>query len=345
MSAETTYDGGSRLPDCPQHRVLVVGCGSIGRRHASNLRALGVTALAACDPDPQRREHFETEWRVPTFADVETGMTGFIPNVVFVCSPPVFHVAQALQAVAVGAHVFIEKPLSDRSAGVGELIQQTKSAGRVVQVGYNLRFHPGLRKLKALLEEGAIGRVLWARLEAAQYLPDWRPWQDYTQSYTARRQLGGGILLDGSHEIDYALWFFGEPSEVLCLSGKVSRLSVDVEDCATVLLRFASGAQADIHLDFVQRCYARSCKIVGEMGTLQWDFTQRTVEMYTAESREWRAFPYEFSPNDMYIEEVKDFFSCIAEGKAPRVGLEQAEAVLKVVEAAKATETITELAR
>jgi predicted dehydrogenase len=332
----------SPLPEYNQYRVLVVGCGSIGRRHTSNLRSLGVAALAACDPDPQRRQYFETEWGLPTFPDLESGLNAFAANVVFVCSPPVFHVSQALVALDAGAHVFVEKPVSDRIDGIAELIERSKTGQRVVQVGYNLRFHPGLVKLKSLLDQGIIGKVLWARIEAGQYLPDWRPWQDYKQSYTARRDLGGGILLDGSHEIDYALWFFGQPSEMRCLSGTVSQLSVDVEDCATILIRFAGGAQVDVHLDFVQRSYSRSCKIVGELGTLAWDFTQRTVDVFTADSGEWSSFPYDFAPNDMYVNEVQDFFRCIAERGTPRVDLQQARAVLEVIQLAKAAAESTE---
>jgi len=268
-------------------------------------------------------------------AKLEAALRTVSPDVVFICTPPVHHVHQALQAIRAGAHVFVEKPLSDRLDHIGELASEARSRTRVVQVGYNLRFHPGLLKLKQLLNEGVIGKVLWAHVEAGQYLPDWRPWQDYRESYTARRHLGGGILLDGSHEIDYVLWLFGRPKEVVCMAGKVSSLEVDVEDCASVLLRMAEACQVEIHLDFVQRGYSRSCKIAGEKGTLIWDFTTREVKLYSADTNDWESFPYNFEPNDMYVAEIQHFFNCIASGDAPAVDLEQAAAVLKLVIAAK----------
>lgn len=316
-------------------KVLVVGCGSIGRRHMRNLRALGIQRLAACDPDPERLAPMVAELGIEPFADFEKAMIAIKPNLVFVCTPPVFHVPQALQAVQAGAHVFVEKPLSGALDGVDELIAEAEARQRVVQVGYNLRFHPGLQKVKQLVDDGVIGRVLWARVEVGQYLPDWRPWQDYRQSYTARRELGGGIILDASHELDYIIWLLGEPTEVICMTGKVSDLEVDVEDCATVLLRFASGAYADVHMDFVQRGYARSCKLAGERGTIIWDYSAHRVRIYQAGTDSWETMPYTFDSNDMYVAEVQHFLGCVDQAVTPLVDLKQAKMVLEVALAAK----------
>jgi predicted dehydrogenase len=317
------------------YTVLVVGSGSIGRRHMRNLHALGLQHLAACDPNSDRLAPMETELGIQSFTDFEQAMDAIQPELVFVCSPPVFHVPQALQAVRAGAHVFVEKPLSHILDGVDELIAEAETCQRVVQVGYNLRFHPGLQKVKQLVDDSAIGRILWARLEVGQYLPDWRPWQDYRQSYTARRDLGGGIILDASHELDYIIWLLGQPIEVMCMAGKVSDLEIDVEDCATVLLRFASGAQVDVHMDFVQRGYARSCKLVGEQGTIIWDYPVHQVQIYKAETDSWKTMTYTFNSNDMYVAEVQHFLGCVDRATTLFVDLEQAKIVLKVALAAK----------
>jgi predicted dehydrogenase len=301
----------------------------------ANLRKLGVQRLAACDPDAERCASIASELGVEVFHDFSAGLNAYKPDAAFICTPPVLHVPQALRAVRSGAHVFIEKPLSHVLEGVDELAREARSRSRIVQVGYNLRFHPGLSQLKKLVEDGALGRILWAYVEAGQYLPDWRPGQDYRQSYTARSNLGGGILLDGSHELDYMTWLLGKPAEVLCMASKVSALEVDVEDCADVVVRFASGAQAQVHLDFVQRGYARTCKLVGERGTALWDFTTREVRVFSADTNQWDTFPYSFAPNEMYISEVEHFFHCVASGETPRVDLAQAADTLKLVLAAK----------
>lgn len=324
----------SVLPQVSQYSVLVAGSGSIGRRHMANLRRVGVQKLAAIDPDADRLQPMVDELGVVPFSDWEHALTAGKPDVVFICTPPVFHVAQAVEAVRHGAHVFIEKPLSDRLEGVDELVCESTKRQRIVQVGYNMRFHPGIRKLKQLLEAGAIGRVLWAHAEVGQYLPDWRPWQDYRQSYTARRELGGGIILDASHELDYVLWLLGQPAELVCMAGRVSRLEVNVEDCATVLLRFPSGVQADVHMDFVQPNYSRSCVLVGEQGRLSWDYNAHEICLVRP-NRETEITACPCEPNQMYVAEVEDFFACVEQARAPNVGLAEARATLEVALAAR----------
>jgi predicted dehydrogenase len=318
------------------YAVLVAGSGSIGRRHMRNLRSLGIQQIAVADPDPEQLEPMVAELGVTGYSDLSEALKEVRPDVVFVCSPPVFHVPQALDALAAGAHVFIEKPLSDSYERVDDLITEARRAERVVQVGYNLRFHPGYQRLARLVEEGAAGRILWASAEVGQYLPDWRPWQDYRHSYTARRELGGGIILDASHELDYLIGLLGRPTEIACMAGTVSDLDVDVEDCATILLRFPGRVLADVHMDFVQRSYSRSCKVVGEKGTIIWDFAAGKVRVFRSESEGWEILPVPCGPNDTYVEEVRHFLKCVAESGEPIVNLEQAAAVLKAALAAKA---------
>jgi predicted dehydrogenase len=316
-----------------QYSVLVAGAGSIGRRHMANLRQLGTRRLAATDPDSGRLHPVVDELRVEAFADLEDGIRVFKPDVVFVCTPPVFHVEQALRALRSGAHVFIEKPLSHCLDGVGVLRAEAGKLGRVVHVGYNWRFNPGIRRLKRLVEEGVAGRILWARAEVAQYLPDWRPGQDYRQSYTARRGLGGGIILDASHEIDYILWLLGPPRELTCMAGQVSGLEVNVEDCATILIRLRSGAQADIHMDFVQRTASRSCVLAGDRARLEWEHAQNQVCIIRPRSAA-EFIKYDFEANQMYIAEVEDFFSCVHNGMTANDSLVESELTLEVALAA-----------
>jgi predicted dehydrogenase len=313
---------------------LVVGAGSIGRRHLGNLKKLGITKLAACDPHPDRLDYVAAEFQAECFPTIEAGLEKFRPDAVFICTPPVHHVAQSLQALRAGAHLFIEKPLSDRIEGVEELREEATKRRAVVQVGYNLRFIPTIQKLKELVDAQAVGKILWAHVEAGSYLPDWRPWQDYRKSYTARRELGGGILLDGSHEIDYITWFFGAPSEVACMAGRVSRLEVNVEDCATVLLQFPDGTRADVHLDFVQRTYSRYCSLVGTEGKLQWELMSNAVNIVRP-GAEVETSKFDWQINDAYVAELQHFLECAQTGATPKFTLDDAILTLRVTLAAR----------
>jgi len=311
-------------------KVLVVGFGSIGERHARNLHTLGIRHLAVYDSNPERLLSAADDLDVLVFSEYEDALSDFMPDIVFICTPPVFHIDQATLAIESGAHIFIEKPLSNSINGVNELIERVQARKLVAQVGYNLRFHPGLQMVKKLIGANAIGRILWAHVEFGQYLPDWRPWQDYRHSYTVRRDLGGGIILDASHELDYIIWLLGQPVEIKCMAGKVSNLESDVEDCATILIRFESGAQADVHVDFVQRGYERRCKVTGALGTIIWNYPANEISIYKAETGEWGKRTYAFDSNDMYLKEIQHFFDCIMNKKPPLVDLYQAKSVLKM---------------
>src|SRR5919202_203120 len=197
-------------------KCLVVGLGSIGRRHARNWAALGLGEVLVC------REHGKEHPEplgvdAQTFGDLDTALAAR-PDVVLVTNPTSRHIATARRAIQAGAHVLVEKPLGASLDGVDDLLRLAEAKTRVVAVGYNLRFHPGLARLRELLHTGAIGRPLFARAEVGEYLPAWHPWEDYRQSYAARRDLGGGAVLTLSHELDAICWLLGQPTCVFSLA-------------------------------------------------------------------------------------------------------------------------------
>lgn len=314
--------------------ATVLGTGSIGRRHIKNLQDLGVKDIVAVDPDAERLRPVIEELGVrgePSFDDANRGRE---VDVVLVCTPPSMHEEQCLQAAISGINVFVEKPLAIRLEDIDKIAEMASEHGGVVQVGYNLRFIPALQTLKSLVENGELGRPLWARFEFGQYLPDWRPWQDYRQSYTARKDLGGGIVMDGSHEIDLALWLLGRPADVCCMAGHLSDLEMDVEDSATLLLRFESGAQADVHLDCIQREYSRGLKIAFERGTASWSWPQNVLRIFEVDKGERLIGPPEgYVANQMYVEEMRHFLKA-ASGSEHGDSLAEGREVVRVALAA-----------
>ncbi|MGH9764061.1 MAG: Gfo/Idh/MocA family protein [Blastocatellia bacterium] len=316
-----------------QPRVLVVGCGSIGQRHIRNLRALGVSQITAYDAAQSQLDKAAKELQVLPAQSLETGLQTE-PDLVLVCTPPHLHVPIALQAVAVGCHVFIEKPLADKIDGVDQLLSEAAGHDRIVYVGYMLRLQQGIRRLKQLLDDDVIGRVMSIRAEVGQYLPDWRPTQDYRNSYTANSAMGGGIILDGSHELDYVTWLGGEAEAVFCSAGRLSALCMDVEDTAEIVLKLKGNVLAQIHLDCIQRGYSRSSKWIGEKGTLIWDYS-RGIRRYDADSNQWNEESISPDPNAMYIDEMRHVLACLSGEEQPHVTALQAKRVLEVALAAK----------
>ncbi|MBI4789815.1 MAG: Gfo/Idh/MocA family oxidoreductase [Chloroflexi bacterium] len=309
-------------------KAVVVGCGSIGQRHIRNLRALGVEEIAACDPVAERLDQVAREHRVVPFASMEAALANR-PEAVLVCTPPHVHTAIAHQAIDAGAHVFIEKPIAHALDGLDKLLDAARKHHRLIYVGYNLRFHAGLLKLKELLDGGAIGRLLSIQAEAGQYLPDWRPTQDYRAGYNVSAAMGGGIILDASHELDYVRWLGGEVESVYCAAGHLSDLEMDVEDTAAITLRLSKNILAEVHVDCVQRGYSRTCKLIGAEGTLLWDFKAGVRVGQDS------FLPFAPDPNEMYLAEMRHFLACVRGEDEARVDGETGKRVLEIALAAK----------
>lgn len=326
-----------REPCSIDRRFAVIGCGSIGKRHIANLKFLGVKDILAYDPQTERREE-AARLGAATSATLDA-LWENRPEVCVITAPTALHLPLALEAAERGCHLFIEKPLSHEWSGVERLIDAVGRHKLITLVGCNMRFHPGLRKVKRLLERGAIGRVIAARVEAGQYLPDWHPTEDYRKNYSARRELGGGVILDAIHEIDSVRWLAGEAAAVVCFAEKLSRLEIDTEDTAALLVRFDSGAIGEVHVDYVQRAYSRTCQVIGEEGTLHWDYTTGQVRWYAARDRQWKTFanPAGWQANQMYLDEMSHFLRCLVGQERAELDVPEAARVLRIALAAKAS--------
>ena len=313
---------------------LVLGGGSIGLRHLANLRALGVDDIAIFDPDVQRMEKARALHNAEPVSDLETAYAH--AEVAIICSPTRFHGEQVRRAIENGCALFVEKPLSDTMDDVEAILATVERLGTPTLVGCNYRFHPGMVKAYELVNEGALGQVVSVRAQFGQYLPDWHPWEDYREGYSARRELGGGVLLDRIHEIDYVIWLFGRPSHVFGLLERRSHLDIDTEDTAEILMRLENGGVASIHTDYVRRSYDCQMEVVGDQGTLTWDFPTHSVTWYLAKEKQrtqWSWPSYEL--NEMYLDEMRHFLRVLAGREASMATVEQGALDLKVALAAR----------
>jgi predicted dehydrogenase len=319
-------------------KALVVGGGSIGSRHLRNLKQLGVEQLGLVETNSARRQAIAVEFGVTGFADLRQGLD-WAPSFVVVATPTHLHVQQALETVRAGFPVFVEKPLAHVPAGLAELADLVEKKKLTSLVGCNMRFHPGPAEVKRLLEEGLLGRVLFARIHGGFYLSEWRPNTDYRQNYAARVETGGGCILDCIHEIDLTRWYLGEMRTVFCCARHLSSLEIETEDVAAFVCRHASGAISEIHLDYVQRTYERGCQIAGELGSVFWDFNSKAVRWFNATSREWTTFPQPetWELNQMYVDEMKHFLECMERRSRTALPIPEAAALMQVVFAAKAS--------
>lgn len=318
-----------------QDKFAIVGCGSIGKRHLSNLKNLGAKNIIGIEVDENKRVGIEVDYGISTVPNIEEALDQEVDTAI-ICTPTQFHLIDALRFAEAGCNLFIEKPVSTSLDGLNDLLDIVNEYKLINFVGCNFRFHPGMIYIKNLLRKGEIGKIIYARSQFGHYLPDWHPWEDYRKGYSAKRSLGGGVVLDRIHEIDYLRWLIGDINEVYAKIGRLSNLEIDTEDTAEIMLQFTNGAFGSIHLDYIRRVYDCSMEIVGEEGFVQWNYQDHSIKWYLANNdnlcrRQW---PY-YDGNNMYLEEMRYFLDALAGRHVINHDIAQGIKDLEVVLAAK----------
>jgi predicted dehydrogenase len=313
-------------------KCLVVGSGSIARRHLANLRLLLPEAEVACVSASGRTVAEGETAATSCLADLAAALA-WQPDLAVVASPAPWHLEHALALLESGIAVLIEKPLSDSLARHAALADRIAPLRDRIEVAYNLRYLTSCQRMKKLLAEQAIGRIHSVHIDIGQYLPDWRPQSDYRRNVSARRELGGGVLLELSHEFDYLTYLFGAFDRVFCQIGQSGELDIDVEDRADMMLMRADGLVAQVHMDFLQRKATRRCKVVGHHGNLLWDLNRNQIVRETAVGQETLFDDAAGDRNAMYLELLRGFIALSLHRTAPRIPYEDGLAVLRMVDA------------
>jgi predicted dehydrogenase len=329
----------------------MVGLGGIGQRHVRNLRTLlglgvdicacrtrGLSDVLTDDLKIDPHGYVEEKYNIRVFKDLDQALATR-PEAVFICNPSSLHIPVALAAARAGCHLFIEKPLSHNSEGVDELIRLTGDRNLIALVGFQMRFHPCLRRLDSLLSNRVVGRLTAVRVEVGEYLPGFHTYEDYRRMYAARQDLGGGVILSQIHELDYIYWLFGLPRRVFALGGHLSGLEIDVEDTASILMECVADGRplpVHVHQDFIQRPPSRTCEVVGDAGKILLDFHALTVRVFSDRGELVERDTFEgFERNQLFMDELKHFKACLQGLEKPAVTLQDGRQSLRIALAAK----------
>lgn len=311
-------------------KFMIAGLGSIGRRHLRNLLRLGERDIVLLRTFKGTLSDDELTG-FPVETDLQAALS-HRPDAVIVANPTALHLDIAIPAAEAGCHMLIEKPISNRLENLDVLREAIKKSGARLLVGFHFRFHPHFQHTWALLKEGAIGQPLSARAHYGDYLPEWHPWEDYRKSYSAREELGGGVLLTLCHPLDYLLWFLGDVTPLWKKTDKVSHLDIHVEDMTEIGFRFAHGGIGSVHLNYYQRPPTHRFEIIGTEGTIRWDQDDNMLRIFSVRSREWNIIPgpVNFDRNDMFLSEMRHFLQVIRAEISPICSLEDGERVLRL---------------
>lgn len=314
---------------------LVIGLGSIGKRPLRNLAALGIENITVL----RRNKEFPTADDLPRF-EIETDLAQALrkkPAAAIIASPTAWHIQHALAAAAAGCHILMEKPISHSMDGVNELLKMVKQEGLVFQTAFQFRFHPVLREIKQLIDQNRIGKILSAQVHWGEYLPLWHPWEDYRQSYAARQDMGGGVVLTLCHPYDYLRWLVGEVTRLSAVVDKLSDLEIDTEDTALITLRFHNDAIGSIYLDYNEKPPQHSLMIIGQSGKILWDNRDGIATIYYDDGKSAQSLspPRGLERNDLFINELAHFIECIQTRQEPACTLADGIAALEMALAIK----------
>lgn len=323
-------------------RVLVVGCGSIGRRHIRNLRALGITNFILCDTSEASLKAASAGIDDPVTTTSFRNAVLLKPEAAVICTPSSLHLEMATELARHGVHILIEKPLSHTLDGVAELERLAGEKGVVAMMAMCYRFHPAFCRIKELLDSEVIGKVCHVNYFGGHYLPDWHPDADYRAEYAAQKRLGGGVILTSIHGLDNIRWLFGEVEEAHAFVDRVSELEMDAEDMVTGILRLTSGVLVNWSTDFVQRANQHRMVIAGSLGTIRADLLTGEIEVYTAATGKWRFSRLTFQVNDMYVAEARHFLDCIEKGVQPTADLKEGHRTLRLALEVKGSRNLLE---
>jgi len=325
-------------------KILIVGCGSIGRRHARNARALGAEVVL-CDVNELRMREFGDEiGALECFTDIAKAVACPGVEAAVIATPSDFHVAPARAALMAGLHVLIEKPLCMSLPEAMGLRSDVRKTGLVCMMAHTFRFRAEWIEVKRALDAMPLGRIYSAEFMGGWYLPDWHIHEDYRDEYASQQRLGGGVLLTSmSHFFDVIAWFFGDIERISGTKMRLSDLELDVDDAVVCALRTSSGVAVTISEDFLSRCPRRSLRINAEHGYLEADFNRKTLSVWDARKKRFHpddpaanslndtrfriledgvtydlnpeVAPMIYSGNDAYLNELKYFFERVAERK------------------------------
>jgi predicted dehydrogenase len=295
------------------HHILVVGAGSVGRRHLRNLHSLGCS-VSCVDPRPERLDQAGDELPVTKrFATLEDALKhGERFSGVAICSPPRFHVSQSLAALEADLPVLLEKPVAPDLASCRQLHQRLQQSGTLL-LGYTYRWWPPVRRLKTLIEEERVGTPRHVRFFMSAHLADWHPWEPYQSFFMASRELGGGALLDESHFIDLMLWFFTMPERIFARVEKISELEIDTDDFVEISAVYNSGLRVSVHLDLFGRPHEKHIVVVGERGSIQCLFDPDQIRIGDTAEAKWTIESFVVERNDMFMAVAQEFLRLIGE--------------------------------
>jgi predicted dehydrogenase len=320
-------------------KILVVGCGSIGKRHLRNLLTIGINKedVSCVETRDDRIAEVQDYGIKNVYSSLESALSEDKNyDAAIICSPTSLHIDQCNILSSRNINLMIEKPLSSNLDGIEILKKNVKENKLVVLMAYIFRFTPQVQMIKKFIEDKAVGNIYYVRGEFSEYLPDWHPYEDYRTFYMAEKSMGGGSILDQSHIFDLVHYLFGGFKNVKAFNSKISNLELNADDISELIVEMKNGIIASLHTDIFGRQHQKFLEIKGENGNIKWDFYKNEVTIYDPKEQILKVFnKFPTDLNLTYINEIKHFLDCCKNKKNTFAPLEDGIDTMKLILAAE----------
>ena len=326
------------------NKILIVGFGSMGKKYAQIIRKhfpeITIGILSSQKIHNLKANYATNDEDIIWFESIDEAID-FSPDAAIFSNPASMHIESAFPFANEGVNLLIEKPISTTYKRAKELVSLCEEKNIILMTGYNLRYLPSLIHFRSLLIDGRIGDIYSVNCEAGSFLPNWRQGADYRQTVSAQESLGGGVLFELSHELDYIQWIFGNITWIIARSSKQSKLEIDVEDTCNMILGIQGTTDnneliASVNLDFIRHNATRTCLAIGSKGSLSWCGIKGVIKYFPMNGNSWEII---YSKTEdlfsTYIEEVRYFFDSIVSNTQPLVDGREGLKTLGIIKAAK----------
>lgn len=315
-------------------RLLICGLGSIGKRYLKlildkwpNIK-IGIFSS-------QQLSSIKDSYKIDFITNNLNESLKWKPNAVFICNPASLHIEYAIFFLKMNIPVLIEKPLGTGNENINDYKMLEKLSKKCVAlVGYVLRHEEEFKYLNNFLNNKKFGNIIYGNFKCSSWLPDWRKNLNYNQSVSVKKNLGGGVLLELSHEIDLALSFLGKINLIDAKLENSGKLNIDVEDKVYLFGKTDTCKQIIINLDFCSKKSQRITYLKSENGSIKWDLFEKYIEIQIL-NQDKKIISFTKDPNVKYINQIEHFFYCINKRTKPSCKIEDGIMVLDIVNRAR----------
>jgi len=296
-------------------KFLVVGLGSMGKRRVRNLKILGQSDVVGFDIRKDRIKE-ASKLGIAVFSTIDSALQTK-PDAMIISTSPDTHLKYVKIATKMKIPFFTE--VNTEPSHIAEIISLAKRTKTFAVSSMTMRFHPAVELIRKYVDGGKLGKPLLLNYHSGENLEDWHPWEKVQDYYVGNISTGGGRD-QAVFEIEWILWLFGKPRDVMARTEKLSKTKAKIFDTYQMTLSLSKIHTANVLVDVIQRPPNRILRIIFENGLIEWSWIPGIIRIYNSATKKWEEHGHGsgykgFNVEEMYQNEMASFIKSIQQKK------------------------------